>query len=180
MCIRSGQKRLAIFFCDGFRATIGIQPGGMKMAELDRIEAIDFFNQPLANGSTEQIKWMRSEAKNRLATSLTQFSQIIEIAEAGDLFGRDVEQHRIRATQPHFRGRNKENTHRGGVRENLGAVKHLVVERNCEHAEAERARAFQQLMGGIIDRVLRIIERVKMEIDFDPIVVRHRVRNYSE
>ena len=57
------------------------------MAELDRIEAIDFFNQPLANGSTEQIKWMRSEAKNRLATSLTQFSQIIEIAEAGDLFG---------------------------------------------------------------------------------------------
>jgi hypothetical protein len=36
------------------------------------------------------------------------------------------------------------------------------------------------LMGGIIDRVLRIIERVKMEIDFDPIVVRHRVRNYSE
>src|SRR6266705_6802686 len=134
MCIRSGQKRLAIFFCDGFRPTIGIQPGGMKMAELDRIEAIDFFNQALANGSTEQIKWMRSKAENRLATSLTQISQIIKIAEAGDLFGRDVEQHRIRARQPHFRSRKKENTHRGGVSKNLGAVKHLVMERNCEHA----------------------------------------------
>jgi hypothetical protein len=36
------------------------------------------------------------------------------------------------------------------------------------------------LMRGIIDRVLWIVERVNMEIDFDPIVVRHRVGNYSE
>jgi hypothetical protein len=53
------------------RAAIEVEPALVKMADLDRIEAIDFFNQALANGSTEQIKWMRSEAKNRLATSLT-------------------------------------------------------------------------------------------------------------
>jgi hypothetical protein len=36
------------------------------------------------------------------------------------------------------------------------------------------------LMRGIIDRVLRIVERVNMKIDFDPIVDGHRVGNYSE
>ena len=45
------------------------------------------------------------------------------------------------------------------------------MQRDRKHPKAERTRALKQLMRGIIDRVVGIIERVDMQIDFEPIAL---------
>src|SRR6266513_2779384 len=50
------------------------------------------------------------------------------------------------------------------------------MQRDRQNPKSERTRAFKQLMGGIIHRVLGIIESVNMKIDFDPILFFGRAR----
>src|SRR5439155_27042301 len=54
---------------------------------------------------------------------------------------------------------------------NFRTIENGVMQRNREHAKPERSGPFEELMRGIIERVLRIVERVDVEIDLDPIVI---------
>jgi hypothetical protein len=47
MRVRGGDQRFFEFLRDRSRAAVGIQETFVKMAALDRIEAIDFSNQPI-------------------------------------------------------------------------------------------------------------------------------------
>ena len=42
------------------------------------------------------------------------------------------------------------------------------MQRDREHAEAKRPRPFEQLMRGVIETILRIIQGMDMEIGLDP------------
>ena len=48
-----------------------------------------------------------------------------------------------------------------------------------KHAEAQGARPLEQLMRGIIDDILGIIQCVNMEIDLDPIAFLYRARGHD-
>src|SRR4029079_5812858 len=74
--------------------------------------------------------------------------------------------------QTHFRCRKEQDSHFRRLRENFGLIENLVVQGNGEGAEAEIARALEQLMRSIVEVVLRIVESVNMEIDLDPFLFR--------
>ena len=52
-------------FC---RAAIGIEKPPVKMTVLNRIKAIDFFQEPRPNRAAKNIKWMRRYRKDRVST----------------------------------------------------------------------------------------------------------------
>src|SRR6266496_5430952 len=54
------------------------------------------------------------------------------------------------------------------------------MQRNREHSEAELFRAFEQLMRRIIDHILRVVEGVDVQIEFDPVFVRHSSTDYAD
>jgi len=95
----------------------------------------------------------------------------VEIFQSRNLCRGHVQQNRIRALQTHFSRRYQQNSHRGRIRENFRAIEHRVVQRNGEHTETEQPRTLEQLMRRIIDHVLRIIEGVDVEINFDPVPI---------
>src|SRR6267142_354215 len=112
---------------------------------------------------------MRRDREDRVAAATAQLSQIIEIFELRNFLGANVEHDHISALQTNFRRRNEQNPHGGGVRENFRAIKNSIVQRDGENAKAEESRALEQLMRGIIDNVFGIVERVKVQIELDPI-----------
>ena len=83
--------------------------------------------------------------------------------------GWTFEHDHVRSFEPQFGGLDEQNSHRGGVGKNFRPIENLVVQSNRESAEAELARAFQQLMRGVIETIFRIVERVDVKIDFDPL-----------
>src|SRR5438309_9062112 len=114
---------------------------------------------------------MRRDREDRVAAATAQFSQIIEILELRNFLSADVENDYIGVLQTNFRRRNEQNPHAGGVREDFCAIKDSVVQRDGENAKAEESRPFEQLMRGIIDNVFGIVERVQVQIEFDPIAL---------
>ena len=157
--------------CDLPGPVIQIKPAFVKMANLDGVEAIDFFYQPLAERGTEDEEGMGREAEKRIAAPGAQAAKTGKGAQSLDLVRLDVEQHDIGAFQTHFCGRNERNTHARGIGKNLSSIENLIMECNRQRSEPERARPLQQLMSGIIEMIFRIVERVNMEVDFDPLLL---------
>lgn len=116
---------------------------------------------------------MRRDREHRLAAACAQLFEVVKIPERCDVFRRDVEQNDIRAFEAHLRGGNEKNSHPGRIRENFRAIEERVVQCNREHAKAKRARPFEKLVRRVIEGVLRIVERMDMEIELDPIVITH-------
>jgi hypothetical protein len=52
-------------FC---RSAIGIEKPHVKMTDLNRIKAIDLFQEPRPNRAAKNIKWMRRYRKDRVST----------------------------------------------------------------------------------------------------------------
>ena len=148
----------------------------MEMAKLNRIKAIDFVEQARADGAAKHIKWMRRDGQDRVAAATAQLSQIVEVFELRNFAGSHIEHNHVRALQTHFRGGNQQNPHRGGIGKHFRSIKDGIVQRDGEHAKAQVVRPLEQLMRGIIDDVLGIIQSVNMEIDFDPFVFVPRAR----
>ena len=169
MRIGSRDKRFAELLRHSGGAPVWIKPTSVEMTPFDRIEAIDLLEQAIADRPAQDIKWMRRKSKKRIAASGSQFPEIIKGAQTRDLVRSHIKKHYVSSLQSHFRRRDQQNSHRRGVGENFRPIKDVVVQSNGEHTKPELARSFQQLMGGIIDMVLRIIERVNVKIEFDPI-----------
>ena len=123
---------------------------------------------------------MRRNRKKRLAPSDAQRSQIVKASERLDFVRRDVEQDNVRALQPHLGGRDNQDSHAGGIREDFRAIENGVVQRNREHAKAEVSRPLEELLRRVIEHIFRIVQRVNVEIDLDPIGVRHRSTDYAD
>ena len=119
---------------------------------------------------------MRRDREKRRAALRSQGRQVIQRAQRLDFIGRHVEQNYIRAFQPHFRGRDQQNPHPRGVCKNFGAIENSVVQRDREDAKAQGSCALQQFMRGIVECVLRIIERMDMKVEVDPFVIGHGIQ----
>ena len=122
---------------------------------------------------------MRRNDENRAATSRSQFPQIIKILQPGNLFASHIEHKDMGAAQAHLCRGNKENAHCCRIGEHFLSIEDRVMQRDRENAKSESARAFQQFVRGIIDRVFRIIQRMDMKIDFDPFLVRACCRDHA-
>ena len=81
-------------------------------------------------------------------------------------------QNYIRSFESHFRRGNQKNPHARRVGKNFRAIEDGIMKGNGEDPKTESDSTLQQLMGGIIERVLRIVEGVEVEIKFDPFLHR--------
>src|SRR4029453_12886079 len=61
------------------------------------------------------------------------------------------------------------------------SIKDCIVQGDRKDAKAKCARAFEQLMGGVIHRVFGVIERMNVDVDFDPffVLTRNRARAHA-
>ena len=162
-------------------APIWVEQSLVKMAELDRVKAIDLFKQARADRTAQHVKRMGRDGKDRSATGRirrgghsaagTKLAQVLEILQPCHFRSCHVQQNRVRALQPHFGRRNEQNPHRRCIRENFRAIEHCIVQRDGEDTETELLRALEQLMRRIINHILRIVESVDVKIDLDPVFV---------
>jgi hypothetical protein len=169
MRVRSREERLAVLGGDLAGAAIKIEQAFVEVADLDRVEAIDFLEQPVPDRSAKKEKWMRRKTEKRLAATGAELAQVGESAQIFDLIRPDVQQDHVRAFKPHLGRRDKQDSHRGGVGKDFWPIEDLAMQRNCERAETEIAGSLKQLMSGIIEMIFRIVERVDVEIDLDPV-----------
>src|SRR5256714_3465916 len=122
---------------------------------------------------------MGRDREERRSAPASQPGEIIQSAERGYILRRYVQQNYVRPLETDLGGRDQENAHADRIREDFRAVENGVVEGDGENAKAKRARPFKKLMRRIIQSVLRIVERVDMEIDLDPFFVSHAAENYT-
>ena len=169
MRVGSREKRLAALRCDLAGAAIEVEQTLVEVADLDRVEAIDFLKQPLPDRSAKKEKWMRRKTKKRLAATGSELTEIVESAQIFDLVRPNVQQDHVRSLEPHLGCLDEQNSHRRGVGKNLRSIEDLVMQCNCERAETEVAGSLEQLMRGLIEMIFRIVECVDVEIDFDPV-----------
>src|SRR2546423_9731956 len=142
--------------------SIQIEPSFVKMTNLNRVEAIDLPQQARAERGAEDEKRMRRKTKKRVAQLGAQSPKIGEGSHVLDVVRPNIEEHDIGPFQSHFRGRDEEDVHRGRVGKDARLIENFVMQGNREGAETKRARAFEQLMRGIIEVVLGILKRVNM------------------
>jgi hypothetical protein len=171
MRIRGREERSAVRGGDFAGAAIEVEPALVKMADLDRIEAIDLPEEPIADGSAEEKERMRRKAEKRIAAARPELAQIGKSAQIFDFVRRDIEEDDVGTFQPHLRRLKEKNAHGGGIGEDLWPVEHFLVQGDGERSETEIARSFEQLMRSVIEMILGIVESVDVEIDLDPIVL---------
>ncbi len=170
MRIGSREKRPAMGGRDFSRAAVQVEPALVKMAELDGVEAIHFLEKPVADRRAEEKKRVWRKTEKGVAPLRTEPAQIGKSVQTFDFVRLDIEEHDIRAFQPHFRRLDEENSHRRGVSKDLRSIEYLFVQGDSERAETQLAGPFQELMRGVIEPILGIVERVDVQIDFDPIL----------
>ena len=102
MGVGGGEERFAVGGSDLAGAAIEIEESLVEMADLDRIEAIDFLQQPFANRCTEDEKWVRRETKKRFPAASAELAQVGESTEMFDFVRLDIQEHNVRAFQSHF------------------------------------------------------------------------------
>lgn len=181
MRIGGGKQRFAMRGRGCARPAIEIEPALVKMTDLDRIEAINFPQEPLADRSAQNKKRVGREREERIAAPGAQLAQIVESAQLFDLVRLDIEEHDIGPLQPYLGRLDEENSHRRRLGKHFRSIEDLIVQSDGERAETELARPFQKLVRGIIEMVLRIVEGMDMEIELDPILfpclaLRHRLK----
>ena len=128
MRIGSREERPAMGGRDFARAAVQVEPALVKMADFDRIEAIDLLEQPVADRSADEKKRVRRKTKKRIAAVGAELTQIGKRAQMFDFVRLDVQQDHVRAFEPHLGRRNEENSHRRGVCENFRPIEDLVVQ----------------------------------------------------
>ena len=180
MSVRGRDQRFLETRRDLRRAAIWIEKAGPKMTELDRVETIDSSHQLFAQGTAEDVKRMRRDRKKRLAPSGAQGLEIVQGPERFDFARCDVEQNDVCPLQSNLGGRDDQHSHAGGIRENFRAIENGVVQRNREHTKPERPGPLEELVRRVIERVLRIVERMEVEIDLDPLGIRHCSADYAD
>jgi hypothetical protein len=179
MRIGGGKERFAVRGRDGSRPAIEIEPTLVKMADLDRIEAINFLEKPIANRSAQDKKGVGREREERVAAAGPQLAQIVKSAQVFHFVRLNIEKNDIGSFEPHLGRLDKENSHCGRIGKDLRPIENLIVEGNGKCAKAESARAFQELVGSVIEMILRVVERVDMEIELDPILfLRFSIRHW--
>ena len=114
---------------------------------------------------------MRRKTKKRITAPRAELAERGESAQIFDFVRLNVQDDDICTFQPHLRGRDEQDSHRRGVGKNLRPIENLVMQRNGKRAETELARPLEQLMGRVVEPIFRILERVNMQIDLDPIFV---------
>ena len=114
---------------------------------------------------------MRRNSENRIPAARPEPPQIIEIFHLRDFLGGHIQHNHVCAKQTHLGRGNQQNSHCRRIGEHFLSIKDSIVQRDRENAKSKRARAFQQLMRRKIHGVFGIIERVNVQIDFDPILV---------
>src|SRR5205814_5225190 len=173
MRIGRGDERLTETLSDLDCAPVRIQKASPKMAQLDGIEAVDFLDEFSADRTAENIERMRCDREERPAAATPQCGQVLERSKRLDLSAVDVQQNDVGAFEPHFRRRDQQNPYPRRIRENFGSIENRIVQRDCEDAKSQGSRALEQFVRGIVERVLRIVERMDMEIDLDPFFFSH-------
>ncbi len=171
MRIGGGQQRLVVRPGDAPGAAVEIEKALVKMADLDRVEAIHFVQEARADRGSEIKKRMRRETKKRVSAAGAQLPQVGESAKVFDLVRLDIEQDNVGSFQSHFGGRNEDDAHGVGVGEDFRPVENFIVICNGERAKAELAGAFEKLMRRVIELILRIVEGVDVQIDLDPFLL---------
>ena len=179
MSVGGGDERLFEFSRDGCGAPIRIKETRPEMAELYRIETMDSLYQLFAHRTAQHIEWVRRDREHRLAAARAQLFEIVKIPERFDVLRRDIEQNNIRAFEPHFRRRNQQNSHPGGVSENFGPIEDSIVQRDREDAKPEGNRALEQFVRGIVEGVLRVLQGMDMQIELDPFAFSHTAETYT-
>src|SRR2546423_14106291 len=90
--VGSGDQRFTKFPGDAGGAPVWIERAFVKMAKLDRIEAIDLLQQSRPDGTAQNIEWMRCDRENRIVPAGPERADISECFQAADFFGGDIEQ----------------------------------------------------------------------------------------
>ena len=173
MRVRCRNEWLAEALRNFDRAPVRIEKAAPEMAELDRVEMIDVLEESLADRTAENVKRMGRDREERRSAPTSQPDEIIEGAERGYIVRPYIQQNHVRAFEADLGRGDQKNAHARRVRENFRAVENRIVERDSENAKAKRTRPFKELMRGIIQRVLRIVEGVDVEICLDPFFVSH-------
>src|SRR5713226_3310343 len=96
--IGSGDQGLAMSRCYLFRPAIRVQETLVKMADLDRVETVDFFEKTRPDRTPKNIKWMRRDRKDRHPAPGAQLAQIVKIFEGRNFVGSYIQNDHIRAT----------------------------------------------------------------------------------
>ena len=152
-------------------AAIEIEEALVEMADLDRVKAVDLLQQSVADRGAEVEKRMRRETKKRIPAPGAQLPQIVKRAQVCDLVRPDIQEYHIRALEPHLGRLDEHDPHRRGVGEHFRPIENLFVQGDGEGTETKLPRALKQLVGGVIEVILRIVESVDMQIDLDPLLV---------
>jgi hypothetical protein len=97
MGVGGGEERLAVDGGDMAGAAIEIEEALVEMADLDRIEAIDFLEQTFPDRCTEDEKWVRRETKKRFPAASAELAQVGESTEMFDFVRLDIQEHYVRA-----------------------------------------------------------------------------------
>ena len=171
MRIGCREKAFPVLCREFFSSAVRIEPASVKMAPLDPVEAIDLVNKARADRTAQNVKRMRRENENRCAAFGAQLTQIIEIPEPRDFIRRHIEDYNVCSFQANFRRRNQQDSHFPGIRENFGPIEDGIMQGDGEHVKSQHARAFEQLMRGVIDLVLGIVQGVDVQIEFDPVLL---------
>jgi hypothetical protein len=179
MSVRRGDEWLTEALCNFDGASVRIEEAAPEMAELDGVEMIDVFKKSLPNRTAEKVKRMGRDHEEGCSEPASQPGEIIQSAERRYIVRRDVQQNYVGAFKTNLSRRDQKDAHAGRVREHFRAVKNRVVKGDGENPKAKAAGPLQELMRGVIERVLRIVERMDMEIELHPLWFSHVAANYT-
>ena len=111
--------------------------------------------------------WRKDEQP--LAPGSAQPAQIVEGAHRRGLGGGDVKEDNIGPFDAEFGRRDEQDAAFASVRERPRLVKHLVVERHREDAEALLRRMVDEFNGRVVDLVEGVFGGVEVQVGLDPV-----------
>src|SRR6202011_986080 len=85
--------KLRGYFC---RAPILVEQSFVKMAELDRVKAIDLFEKTRADRTAQYVEWMGNDGEDRQSAASPKLAEVVEIFQSCHFRSRHVQQNRIR------------------------------------------------------------------------------------
>src|SRR3954469_20415785 len=143
MRIRRRNERLAEALRHFDRAPVWVEEPAPEMAELDRVEMIDMFEESLTDRTAENVKRMGRHREERRSAPVSQAGEIIEGAQRPNIVRRYIQQDHVGAFQTDLGRWDQQNAHARSVRENFRAIENGIVKGDGENAKTQRSRSFQ-------------------------------------
>src|SRR6202022_1504936 len=84
------------------RAPIWVEHSFVKMAELDRVKAIDLVEKTRADRTAQHVERMGRDGENRQTAAGTKLTKVLKAFYPCHFSRCHVQQNRIRTLQPHF------------------------------------------------------------------------------